>query len=716
MKRIFIGIALAVSCMSASKAEEGMWLLPLLEKFNIGDMRKMGCELTAEQIYDINHSSLKDAVAMLGNFCTCEMISGEGLVLTNHHCGYGSIQEHSTPEHNYLEDGFWAKTRMEEISTPGLTVTFLIRIDDVTERIDSVWNPDMTEELRETLIKQKIGDIEEEATRDNWYKASVKSFFGGNRYYLLVYEVFPDVRMVGAPPSSIGKFGADTDNWMWPRHTGDFSMFRVYADSTGKPAACSPDNIPLKPRHHLPISLKGVEKNDFTMILGFPGSTERYATSCEVKQLLENELPNRVKIRGEKQEIMRRHMSADETVRLKYAAKYSQSSNYWKNAIGMMQGIRRLKVYDRKVEQEQHFVQWLEDHPEQKTVCGEALSMIEAGVEQTKDYEKVMQYAIECFFQGAELMLFSLQFNPLLTEMKKKKPDYDKIALITELLRIQADAFYKNYDAALDREVTEAMLKIYRDDIAPAFHPAFYRTVAEKYKGDIHRYMQDYSKSFLTDAEQVKAFLQKPSVKVLEKDPVLNAGKSLRDACLPWMEEIVAAENKKAKGQRLYITGLQAMQPEKKWYPDANFTMRLTYGSIQDYFPRDAVYYNYYTTLQGVMEKEIPDNWEFTVPDRLKELYARKDYAPYANRQGELPLCFISTNDITGGNSGSPVINGKGQLVGLAFDGNWEAMSGDIAFEPDLQRTISVDIRYVLFIIDKFAGAKHLIDEMTIIR
>ncbi|MDR1668127.1 MAG: S46 family peptidase [Bacteroidales bacterium] len=716
MKRIFIGIALVASCLSVSKADEGMWLLPLLEKLNIGEMQKMGCELTADQIYSINHSSLKDAVAMLGSFCTCEMISAEGLILTNHHCGYGSIQEHSSPEHDYLKDGFWAKTREEEIPISGLTVTFLIRIEDVTARIDSVCLPEMTDALRTVAIKQKIGDIKKEVTQDNQYEASVESFFGGNRYYLLVYEEFPDVRMVGAPPSSIGKFGADTDNWMWPRHTGDFSLFRVYADSTGKPAACAPGNIPLKPRHHLPISLKGVEKNDFTMILGYPGNTERYATSYEVTDLLKNELPNRVKIRGKRQEIMMKHMSANDAVRIKYAAKYSQSTNYWKNAIGMMQGIRRLKVYERKAEQEQHFIQWLENHPEWKTTCGEALSMIKTGIEQAGELETAMQYVSECFFQGAELMMFSLQFNSLLTELKKKKPDDVRLLLITEYLRQQTDDFYKDYNAALDRDVTAAMFQLYRDDIAPAYHPAFYQTVEKKYGGDIHRYMQVYFKSFFTDAEKVKAFLQKPSAKMLEKDPVLQAGKALRETCLPWMDAITEAENAKSKGHRLYIAGLQAMEPEKKWYPDANFTMRLSYGSIQDYFPRDAVYYNYYTTLQGVMEKEDPNNWEFVVPDRLKELYALKDYGPYANRQGELPLCFISTNDITGGNSGSPVINGKGQLVGLAFDGNWEAMSGDIVFEPDLQRTISVDIRYVLFIIDKFAGAKHLIDEMTLVR
>ncbi|MDR2847889.1 MAG: S46 family peptidase, partial [Bacteroidales bacterium] len=666
--------------------------------------------------YSINHSSLKDAVVIFGGGCTGEMISDEGLLITNHHCGYGAIQQHSSLDHNYLADGFWAMSRTDEISTPDLRVTFLVRIEDVTERIDSVCNPSMTEAARADSIGNKSHEIAQQAKQGTHYTASVKSFFGGNRYYLIVYEEFTDVRLVGAPPSSIGKFGADTDNWMWPRHTCDFSMFRVYADSTGNPARYSANNVPLKPKKFLPISLKGVEKGDFTMIMGYPGSTERYATSYEVLEMTENELPNRIKIRGVKQEIMMRHMLANPAVKIKYATKYSQSSNYWKNAIGMKNGIQHLHLIERKSAQEQEFTQWLEANSAQKAKYEEAFPLIKAGIASNTTYSKVAQYASECFLQGTELLRFALQFRALQTELEKKTPDYGSLALVTDRLRKSAEDFYKNYDRAVDEEVTEALLKLYRDDIPAAYHPDFYATVAKKYKGDLHKYTQAWFQSIFADRDKLNAFLAKPSAKLLPKDPVFQAGVSLRTVFTQWLNSMDAGDELKAKGARLYIAGLLEMKPEKQWYPDANFSMRLSYGSAKDYFPRDAVYYSYYTTLQGVMEKEDPDNWEFVVPDRLKELYANKDFGAYANAQGELPVCFISTNDITGGNSGSPVINGKGELLGLAFDGNWEALSGDIVFEPDLQRTISVDIRYVLFIIDKFAGATHLINEMTLVR
>ncbi|MDR1864201.1 MAG: S46 family peptidase [Bacteroidales bacterium] len=715
MKKIFVFLFVFITC-GALRADEGMWLLPLLEKMNIGTMRQMGCELTADQIYSVNHSSLKDAVVIFGGGCTGELISGEGLLITNHHCGYDAIQQHSSLDHNYLADGFWAKSRDEELHTPDLKATFLVRIEDVTQRVDSVLNDTLTEPARKEAIGNIRNRIVGEAVKGTHYNASVKSFFGGNRFYLLVYEEFKDIRMVGAPPSSIGKFGADADNWMWPRHTGDFSIFRIYADAEGKPAEYSPDNVPLKPKYFLPISLKGVEKDDFTMILGYPGGTDRYSTSFEVRELLETELSGRIMIRGEKQEIMMRHMEADEEIRIKYASKYSRSSNYWKYSIGQAQGVKRLNVHKRKAEQEQRFTQWLDDHPERKAKYGDALSLIREGTERNKAYAKVNLYMLECFFQGVELFRFSLQFQALMSELEKKKPDREQISTLAALLKESADDFYKDYDQALDREVTEAMFRRYFNDIDPAFHPAFYATVTKKYKGDIHRYTQDWFKSVFADPGRLYAFLQKPTAKTLAKDPVFQASIATRALYLHRLEDMEQNEQMRDKGARLYIAGMLEMDRDKKWYPDANFSMRLTYGSVQDYFPRDAVFYNYYTTLQGVMEKEDPSDWEFVVPERLKELFVQKDFGPYANRYGELPVCFISDNDITGGNSGSPVINGKGQLAGLAFDGNWEAMSGDITFEPDLQRTISVDIRYVLFIIDKYAGAGHLLNEMHIVR
>jgi hypothetical protein len=715
MKKLLIPVVISLMFVGSLRADEGMWLLPLLEKLNIGAMQAMGCELSAEQIYSVNRSCLKDAVVIFGGGCTGAMISGEGLLVTNHHCGYSAIQQHSSPAHDYLSDGFWAPSHSEEIATPDLTATFLVRIEEVTHRIDSALNDTMPEVIRAATIDYLCSEIIAEAEKENHYKAAVKSFFGGNKFYLLVTEEFPDVRMVGAPPSSIGKFGADTDNWMWPRHTGDFSLFRVYADAEGKPAAYAPDNVPLKPKHFLPISLTGVEKSDFTMVLGYPGNTERYSTSFAVKELLDTELPNRIKIRGEKQEIMMRHISADPAVRIKYASKYSSSSNYWKYAIGQTQGINRLDVYNRKLAQEQRFTQWLAAHPEKEAKYGEALSLIRAGIERNSVYSRLSLQTIECFLnQGLELLKLSLPFFVLMRELELKEPDPKKIDEITGVLRDVADQFYKDYDPALDRELTEAMLKRFFCDATPSLHPDFYQTVAKKYKGDLHRYTQDWFKSVFADPQRLSAFLDKPSAKVLSKDLVYQAMNAIKFSYGEWMAAMTLGDELKEKGNRLYVAGLQDMEQEKTWYPDANFTMRLSYGSVKDYFPCDAVHYNYYTTLQGVLEKEDPANHEFVVPARLKELAVAKDFGRYANKDGQMPVCFISDNDITGGNSGSPVINGKGHLLGLAFDGNWEAMSGDIVFEPDLQRTISVDIRYVLFIIDKYAGATHLLDEMKI--
>ncbi len=717
MKKILAVLLGATMTWMSVRADEGMWLLPLLNELNIKTMKGMGCELSAEDIYSINHSSLKDAIVIFGGGCTAEMVSPQGLLFTNHHCGYDAIQKHSSVEHDYLSEGFWARSQSEELYTPNLTVTFLVRIEDVSERINAALSDDMSEEERQEKIGELSSEIEHDAEDGTHYQAEVESFFGGNKFYLLVYEIYEDVRLVGAPPSSIGKFGADTDNWMWPRHTGDFSIFRVYAGPDGKPAEYSQDNVPLQPRHFLPISLKGVEKDDFTMVLGYPGSTNRYMTSYGVDELLEVELPSRVKIRGEKQEIMMRHMQANPAVRIKYASKYSRSSNYWKYSIGQSAGIKRLDVYGRKSDQEERFEQWLEADATRKAKYGDALKLIREGTEDNLLYNKVYLYLVECFTQGTELARFAMRYQTLYNFMNMEKPDPEIIKAISEMLWNDAAAFYKDYDQALDREVTEIVLKRYQEDIPDVYLPAFYQTIQKKYKGNISKYVDDwFKKSIFADPAKLDAFLQKPSKKVLEKDQVFLAGQSVLNMARAVSAQSSENDSKIEKGNRLYIAGVLEMDKDKVWYPDANFTMRLTYGKVGDYFPRDAVYYNYYKTMKGIMEKEYPNNWEFVVPDRLKELYETKDFGIYANKEGEMPVCFISNNDITGGNSGSPVINGKGHLLGLAFDGNWEAMSGDIVFEPAYQRTISVDIRYVLFIIDKYAGAQHLIEELTLVK
>ena len=716
VKKSFIIFFVSVLTLSSLRADEGMWLLPLLEKLNINTMKKMGCRLNAEDIYSINRSSIKDAIVIFGGGCTGEMVSAEGLLLTNHHCGYDAIQQHSSLEHNYLLDGFWAKSKSEEIYTPGLNVTFLVRIEDVTERVTTLLNDDMTETERNDVIEQISEEITGEATEDTHYTAEVESFFGGNNFYLLVFETFKDVRMVGAPPSSIGAFADNADNWEWPRHTGDFSIFRVYADADGKPADYSPDNVPLKPRHFLPISLKGVEKEDFTMILGYPGGTDRYMTSGGVNGLLEIDLPVRVKVRGEKQEIMMRHMSADPAVYIKYASKYALSSNYWKYSIGQIAGIKRMKVYSRKIAQEERFTQWVNADAGRKAKYGEALNLINSGIEANKDYNIAGSYLTECLLQGAELPIFAIRFIMLHDALAKGKPDTDVVKLLTERARSIAGEFFKNYDRALDREVSEVMLKRFFADVSKEYYPDFHKTIAQKFKGDIGKYVQAwFDKSIFSDPARMDAFLKMPSAKTLENDLVFQAGKSIRQSYFSIKNSMIANNELIDKGYRQYIAGIIEMDKDRVWYPDANFTMRLTYGKVVDYFPRDAMYYSYYTTLTGVMEKEDPSDPEFVVSDRLKELYNNQDFGRYANQYGEMPVCFISNNDITGGNSGSPVINGKGELVGIAFDGNWEAMSGDIVFEPEVQRTISVDIRYVLFIIDKFAGANYLLDEMKIV-
>jgi hypothetical protein len=676
-------------------------------------MQQKGFKLTADDIYNLNQASIKDAVIIFGRGCTGEVVSDQGLILTNHHCGYGAIQQHSTPEHDYLEDGFWAKSFEEEIPTPGLTATFLIRIEDVTEQVNAAFKPDMSEADRDKAAMEIGRKIAKQATEGTHYTASVRSFFGGNQFFLLVYEVFNDVRLVGAPPSSIGKFGHDTDNWMWPRHTGDFSVFRIYAGKDNKPADYSRENIPYKPRHYLPISLKGINNGDFTMIMGYPGSTQRYMTAVEVQERMNILNANRIYIRGIKQEIWLKDMQADKAVNIKYASKYAGSSNYWKNSIGMNKALKRLKVYDFKKQQEEEFTKWVLASPERQQKYGEALSLINEGVTGRKEYLHAIQYINEALFSGAEIVGFASMTRSLADALKGNKSE--EITKISKSLKARSENFYKNYNTPTDHKTAKAMFRIFMENVPLAYQPEIFNTIRTKYKGDVAKFIdQMFAKTMFTDQAKFNAFLDKPNLKVLEKDPIYIAAVSISNKAEELGKVMAPFNEKLQRGQRLYIAGILEMNEGKAMYPDANFTMRLTYGEIKDYFPMDAVHYDYQTTLDGVMEKEDPDNWEFVVPEKLKELYNSKDYGRYG-KDGKMPVAFISTNDITGGNSGSPVMNGNGELIGIAFDGNWEAMSGDIVFENKMQRTISVDIRYVLFVIDKYAGATRLIDEMKII-
>lgn len=708
---LLLGFLLLVS--SALKADEGMWLLPLLQKYNIQAMQQKGFKLTADDIYNLNQASIKDAVIIFGRGCTGEVVSDQGLILTNHHCGYGAIQQHSTPEHDYLEDGFWAKSFEEEIPTPGLTATFLVRIEDVTDQVNSAFKPEMSETDRDKAAMEIGRKIAKQATDGTHYTASVRSFFGGNQYFLLIYEVFNDVRLVGAPPSSIGKFGHDTDNWMWPRHTGDFSVFRIYAGKNNKPADYSRENVPYKPKHFLPISLKGINNGDFTMIMGYPGSTQRYMTSVEVQERMNILNANRIFVRGIKQEIWLKDMQADKAVNIKYASKYAGSSNYWKNSIGMNKALKRLKVYDFKKQQEEEFTKWVLASPERLQKYGEALNLINEGVTGRKDYLHASQYINEALFSGAEIIGMAAMTRSLVDALKDNKAD--EVAKISKSLKARSENFYKNYNTPTDQKTAKAMFRIFMENVPLAYQPEIFNTIRTKYKGDVDKFIdQMFAKTMFTDPAKFNAFLDKPNLKAIEKDPVYVAAASISSKAEEISKVMAPFNEKLQRGQRLYIAGVLEMNEGKAMYPDANFTMRLTYGEIKDYFPMDAVHYDYLTTLDGVMEKEDPDNWEFVVPAKLKDLYNSRDYGRYG-KDGKMPVAFISTNDITGGNSGSPVMNGNGELIGIAFDGNWEAMSGDIVFENKLQRTISVDIRYVLFVIDKYAGATRLIDEMKII-
>ncbi len=716
MKKLFyLLIALLMLTSTNTKADEGMWIPLLIDRLNYVDMQEMGLNLTAEEIYSINNSSLKDAIVIFGGGCTGEIISGDGLLLTNHHCGYGSIQSHSTVEHDYLSDGFWAMSKDEELVTPRLSVRFLVRIEDVTDRVLTGLNDGMTEEERNKAINTIGKEIQAEATADTHYNASVRSFFRGNEFYLFVYEVFSDVRLVGAPPSSIGKYGADTDNWMWPRHTGDFSLFRVYTAPDGTPAKYSEENIPLKPKHHLPVSVKGVEQGDFAMIMGYPGGTDRYMTSYAVELAVEESNMTIVKIRAEKLAIMREGMDADDAVRIQYASKYAGTANYWKYFIGQTKGLKRLKVYDKKLELEDRFTKWANANPARKAKYGQALPDIEKGINIQKEYNLSRWYYREAISRGSSILGAAGRFGKLRRQLEEDTDQADIDKTIAGL-RSMVDGYFKNYNAEIEQNMLAAMMKMYYLNVPVDQQPEMLQKLGAKNGGDFTEWAaMVFEKSIFTSPEKINAFLDNPKAKAIAKDPAYSAIKAFSDNYNAIYEKMSEADDYLAKGRRLFVAGLREMDGDKVFYPDANFTMRLTYGTVQDYFPADAVRYEYYTTLDGVMEKEDPNNWEFVVPDKLKELYEAKDYGIYG--VGDvMPVCFLTNHDITGGNSGSPVINGDGALIGIAFDGNWEAMSGDIAFEPALQRTINVDIRYVLFIIDKYAGAQNIIDELTIVK
>ena len=724
MKKV-LGIILLAILVSVGKvrADEGMWLPMFVERLNYVDMQKMGLQLTPEELYSINHSSLKDAIVGLGEdamprgfFCTGEIVSQHGLLFTNHHCGYGAVQKLSSPEFDYLRDGFWAKSYAEELPAPDMTASFLIRMEDVTEVILGVVNDSMDFATRQMTISGKIKELEAAASENGKYNPVIKGFFEGNEYYMFVYQVFTDVRLVGVANSSIGKFGGDTDNWMWPRHTGDFSIFRVYADKDGNPAAYSKDNVPLTPKHYLPISLDGVKKDDFTMIWGFPGTTERYMSSYGINYNVETFYPTIVDIFGKQLEVMDEYMQADEVINLMYADNHAGLANTWKNFIGQCLMLRKNKVAEAKEALEADFMKWVNADANRKAEYGEALANLKDAYEMLGAVAPYIYYPN--FISSAGAAGIAANFASYIEAAKEKDKEAEAIAL-EELRQMDVDALFADTDPQVEKKTFAEMLKLYSNTFDAEALPEIFTIIDKKFKGDIDAFADYvYTKSFFATPESVKAAIAKPNAKKMAKDyayiMVMSMMDKLYENVMPYqmaMASVREYDHIFVKGLREYYA---ATQPGKSLYPDANSTMRMSYGSVQDYSPADAVHYDYICTSKGILEKYKPGDYEFDAPKALIDLIEKKDFGVYADDNGELVVCFLSTNDITGGNSGSPIMNGKGELIGLAFDGNWEAMSGDVNFEPRLQRTINVDIRYVLFVIDKYAGATRLIDELDI--
>lgn len=704
MKKISI-FMLALMFFVGVKADEGMWMLPLIEKLNIKTMQGMGCTLTAEEIYSDKNVSLKDAVVIFGGGCTGVMVSSSGLVFTNHHCGYDAIQNHSTVEHNYLKDGFTAKELSDEIPSPGLAVTFLVKIEDVTSKVLPLFQSNMSEIKRKSIADSVGSVLTKEVTKGTTYTARVLPFYNGNRYYLFVYEKFEDVRFAYAPPSSIGKFGGETDNWMYPRHTGDFSVFRVYCGPDGKPAKYSKNNVPYTPKRFAHISNQGYSEGDYAMILGNPGSTERYLTSWGVQDEVNCGNQSRIDIRGAKQNVWIKFMRANEAINIAYASKYARSSNYWKNSIGMNKAIENLKVIDQKKKQEAEFIAWVKSNPDRIKRYGETLKNIEMGYNLYYPYSKSLSNLREAFLSGVEL--------PRIASSGKRAIS----GVAVDSIKSKTNALYKDYYSEVDKATFVALLEEYKNVVDADALPEFYKTISKKYKGSYEKFTEDlFKKSVFTSQDKLIAAMKKnydvskdPAVKFF--DEVLATNKSFQN------KEYEKAIEMISRGEREYEAGLleMAAEKDKATYPDANFTMRLTYGKIKGYEPVDGTKYNYYTTTKGILEKEDPNNPEFVVPEKLKSAIKAKDFGNYIDKKdGVMHVAYTTTNDITGGNSGSPVFNGKGELIGLAFDGNWESLSGDIIFEPNLQRCISVDIRYVLFVMDKVGGADRLIKELVI--
>ncbi len=709
MKRQFLAILILIASFNA-KADEGMWLLSLLDGYTIEDMQSKGFKLTAEDIYSVNQACLKDAVVIFGGGCTGELISPDGLLLTNHHCGYGTIQSHSSVENDYLTDGFWAMSREEELPNPGLSVRFLRYMDDVTgDVLDGTENADTREEY-EAIIQGNVASIAAVANAEGKYESTVRPMFYGNQYFLFVYERYNDVRLVGAPPSSIGNFGRDNDNWMWPRHTGDFSVFRIYANSENEPAGYSAENVPYQPRKFFEISMDGIEKGDFTMILGYPGSTQQFLYSRALKHFAEVSMPMRVDLRTERMEIMDRYMQQSDEVRIQYASKYRGVSNAWKKWQGAIRGLERLDAVQKKVKFENEFREWVGESEDRTEAYGDLLPSFEEIYTELEHFDVIRDlmgeavFAIEILRIASAVEYMMMDSIPAEEILNRSKRMYDDIHL------------------PLDKEMFRTMMENYNDLSPVEFHPDILQEVNEKYKGDFNAWTEDvYDKTPVRSLEALGDFLriyernQGKAMKKLKKDDLFIALDQFRNI---YTQRVRPAESVLTESlEHLYKRWVKArfeMKPGKRFYPDANFTMRLTYGEVKGYSPEDAVKFGYHTTLSGVIEKSRQDQPDYVIPEKLRELYEDKDYGDYGV-DGTMPVCFTASNHTSGGNSGSPVIDAEGRLIGINFDRNWHGTMSDEMYDPGMCRNIAVDIRYILFIIDRFAGAGYLLDEMVLV-
>ncbi len=720
-KQLLLLILLSGIIIPSTRADEGMWIPILIERYNIKLMQEKGFKLSAEDIYSVNKACMKDAIVQFGGGCTGEVISSDGLLITNHHCGYSSILKHSTLQNDYLTNGFWAMSRTEELSNPGLTVTFLKWMEDVTEKALQGVSDSMDNAERNKIIDANIIGITEGATKGTLYSAIVRPFYMGRQYFLFVNETFRDIRLVGAPPSAIGKFGGETDNWVWPRHTGDFSIFRIYAGNDNKPAEYSIENVPYRPLYHFPISLRGVKEGDFTMVFGYPGSTEEYVPSYYIDMIKNYFDPGMIEIRSRKIEIMEAAMNSDPMIRIQYSARKSGLANSWKKWIGESQGLEKMTTIGKKQEYEKKLTSWINESDERIKKYGKLLEEYQALYSKLKSYYFVNSYTGEVFFNSG---IESAGFARSIRKLAKLYKTGDHIADQSELMKINlletGKGFFRNYDAATDKKLFVALMKLYGENVDPAWQAPEYVRFRNSCKGDFSSVADKlYSTSVFTDEARFSEFVKKfnsASISRLEKDPFYAMAVSASDyLALNIRPELIRISSEIQNLNRIYMAAQMEFEKDRVFYPDANSTLRVAYGTVKGYKSKDAVCFNYYTTLKGIMEKDNPGIYDYDVPARLRELYKSKDYGPYS-QNGEIPVCFLADNHTTGGNSGSPVINAYGQLIGVNFDRAWEGVASDIAFNPEQSRNISLDIRYALFIIDKFAGAGYLLNEMTLVK